>query len=174
MKENYQLALKEVLRYEGGFVDHPKDPGGRTNKGITQNVYNSWRRSRGLNIKDVKTINDTEVELIYRQNYWNPIKGDELPSGIDFALFDYAVNSGVSRAVKHLQEILKLNPDGILGPLTLKAIKDYYFSKGDNLPILLSNRRMRFLQGLKTWPTFGKGWYNRVASVVNKSVTQFA
>lgn len=165
MKENYAKCLNEVLVYEGGYVNHPHDPGGATNKGITQHVYNSWRKSKGLPTRDVKNIPMSEVVLIYKQNYWDKIKGDDLPEGLDLALFDFAVNSGVGRAIKYIQQIVGVNPDGVMGPVTLRAIED---SKED-LILEVCNERMRFLKGLSTWHYFGKGWSNRVASVVSKS-----
>ena len=165
MRENYAKCLNAVLVFEGGFVNHPKDPGGRTNKGITQYVYNSWRKSKGLPTRDVKDIPMSEVTLIYKANYWDMIKGDELPSGLDLALFDFAVNSGVYRAIRFIQGIVGVRPDGVMGPITLKAIKE----SDKDLVLAICNERMKFLKGLSTWHYFGKGWTNRVASVVSKS-----
>ncbi|NBY21315.1 MAG: hypothetical protein EBQ73_00210, partial [Gammaproteobacteria bacterium] len=98
MKENFPQALKQVLKYEGGKVDDPRDPGGRTAFGVTQDTYNAWRKKQGLPNADVFTISQADVAAIYRQEYWDSIRGDDLPAGVDFAVFDFAVNSGVSRA----------------------------------------------------------------------------
>ena len=92
MKENYAQALKQVLKYEGGYVDHPKDPGGPTNKGVTQAVYDSWRKSQNFSTQSVRAIADSEVAAIYKNLYWDRVSGDNLPDGVDFAVFDYAVN----------------------------------------------------------------------------------
>ena len=161
MKDNFDPCLKQVLKYEGGYVNHPQDPGGATNRGITQAVYNSWRRSRGLPIRSVKLITGEEVKAIYRQNYWDKVRGDELPIGIDLAVFDYAVNSGVSRAAKLLQSLVGVKADGIIGPATLRAVSAHQFGLTDKL----CNERLKFLKSLHHWRTFGKGWERRVSSV---------
>ena len=103
MRDNFETCLQTVLRYEGGKVDDPRDPGGRTAFGITQNTYNGWRAAKKLPAQDVFNITQGEVAMIYRQNYWDKINGDNLPDGVDIAVFDFAVNSGVSRAAKYLQ-----------------------------------------------------------------------
>ncbi len=161
MRESYKLALAEVLRHEGGFVNHPKDPGGATNHGITQKTYDAWRHKQGLLPNKVRLITYHEVEAIYRHEYWDRIKGDELPVGVDLALFDFAVNSGVIRAVSHLQSILGVPADGVIGPHTIKAATDKQFGLTDKL----CSDRLRFMRELPTWSTFGKGWYRRVESV---------
>ena len=158
MKENYALALKQVLKYEGGYVDHPQDPGGPTNKGVTQAVYDAWRKKSGLSVQSVQNIAQSEVEAIYRQEYWDKIRGDDLPDGVDFAVFDYAVNSGVSKAAKTLQSVVGVTQDGQIGPQTIQAAKDY-------VAMSITNRRLAFMQSLSIWPTFGKGWAARIADV---------
>lgn len=158
MKDNFPAALKATLRYEGGKVDDPRDPGGRTAFGITQNTYNAWRYQQGLDRKDVFTITQGEVAEIYKKNYWDKIKGDDLPDGVDFAVFDFAVNSGVSRAAKYLQSIVGVPQDGIIGPKTILAAKTYLANK-------ITDKRLGFLKGLSTWPTFGRGWSNRINDV---------
>jgi lysozyme family protein len=158
MKENYAQALKQVLKYEGGYVDHPKDPGGPTNKGVTQAVYDSWRKSQNLPTQSVRSISDAEVASIYRNLYWDKIHGDDLPSGVDFAVFDYAVNSGVSRAAKTLQGVVGVTQDGVIGPATIEAAKTY-------VAMAVTNKRLAFMQSLSIWSTFGKGWAARIADV---------
>ena len=158
MKENYAQALKQVLKYEGGYVDHPKDPGGPTNKGVTQAVYDSWRKSQNLPTQSVRSISDAEVASIYRNLYWDKIRGDDLPSGVDFAVFDYAVNSGVSRAAKTLQGVVGVLQDGVIGPATIEAAKTY-------VAMAVTNKRLAFMQSLSIWSTFGKGWAARIADV---------
>jgi lysozyme family protein len=163
MKENYAKCLAQVLKYEGGYVDHPKDPGGPTNKGITQEVYDEWREKNNLSDQSVRNITNEEVGSIYRQEYWDRIRGDDLPSGVDFAVFDYAVNSGVYRAAKTLQAVVGVPQDGVIGPATIKAIN----AKRDNKSIALdvTDRRLAFMKGLAIWPTFGKGWSARISNV---------
>ena len=158
MKENYAQALKQVLKYEGGYVDHPKDPGGPTNKGVTQAVYDNWRKSQNLSIQSVRAIADSEVAAIYKNLYWDRISGDLLPSGVDFAVFDFAVNSGVSRAAKTLQAVVGVTQDGVIGPATIQATKTY-------VAMSITNRRLAFMQSLSIWSTFGKGWSARIADV---------
>lgn len=158
MKENYAQALKQVLKYEGGYVDHPKDPGGPTNKGVTQAVYDSWRKSQNLPTQSVRNISDPEVATIYKNLYWDAISGDSLPAGVDFAVFDYAVNSGVSRAAKTLQAVVGVAQDGQIGPQTIQAAKDY-------VAMVVTNKRLAFMQSLSIWSTFGKGWSARIADV---------
>ena len=161
MKENYAQALKQVLKYEGGYVDHPKDPGGPTNKGVTQAVYDSWRKSQNLPTQSVRAIADSEVAAIYKNLYWDRISGDNLPSGVDFAVFDFAVNSGVSRAAKTLQAVVGVTQDGVIGPATIEATKTY-------VAMSITNRRLAFMQSLSIWSTFGKGWSARIADVKNQ------
>ena len=158
MKENYAQALKQVLKYEGGYVDHPKDPGGPTNKGVTQAVYDNWRKSQNLPTQSVRAIADSEVAAIYKNLYWDRVSGDLLPSGVDFAVFDFAVNSGVSRAAKMLQSVVGVTQDGQIGPATILATKTY-------VAMSITNRRLAFMQSLSIWSTFGKGWSARIADV---------
>ena len=158
MKENYPQALKQVLKYEGGYVDHPKDPGGPTNKGVTQAVYDNWRKSQNLTIQSVRAIADSEVAAIYKNLYWDRISGDLLPAGVDFAVFDFAVNSGVSRAAKTLQAVVGVTQDGVIGPATIQATKTY-------VAMSVTNKRLAFMQSLSIWSTFGKGWSARIADV---------
>jgi lysozyme family protein len=161
MKENYPQALKQVLKYEGGYVDHPKDPGGPTNKGVTQAVYNDWRKSQKMPIQSVRNIGDSEVAAIYKNLYWDRVSGDLLPDGVDFAVFDFAVNSGVSRAAKYLQAVVGVTQDGQIGPATIQATKAY-------VAMAVTNKRLAFMQSLSIWSTFGKGWSARIADVKNQ------
>ena len=105
MKENFYESLDVVLKHEGGYVDHPEDPGGRTNMGITQAVYEKYL-GRTVTEEEMKDMKIGDVRIIYKESYWDKIKGDDLPSGIDFCVFDWAVNSGVSRASRALQKIV--------------------------------------------------------------------
>lgn len=168
MKANLENALRLVLKHEGGFVNHPADPGGATNKGVTQKVYDAYRKRKGLGTQSVRGITADEVAEIYKRQYWDTVKGDDLPSGLDYAVFDYAVNSGPRRAIQDLQRELGVTPDGIVGQLTLAAIagQDVF-----GLIDRLCARRLRFLRGLKHYKTFGRGWERRVAEVAEAATS---
>ena len=156
---NFKLGLTYVLAFEGGYVNHPKDPGGATNKGITQNVYDAYRRVLGLPTQSVAGISSGEAAAIYRQQYWQAILGDKLPTGVDYALFDFAVNSGVSRAVKTLQSVLGVDADGHMGFVTMSRLDSW---QPERLIVDLCERRIKFVKGLETFDTFGKGWLRRI------------
>lgn len=163
----YKAALDRVLVHEGGYSDHPQDPGGATMKGVTQRVYDLHRKAKGLPSRPVKGITKPELQEIYRTRYWDQIKGDQLPAGVDYVVFDGAVNSGVVQSVKWLQRALQPiytgKVDGMMGPSTIAACTEY--GDHDELVEAICNRRMAFLQALKTWRTFGRGWTARVNAV---------
>jgi lysozyme family protein len=159
--ENYPSAMKRVLVFEGGKVDHPKDPGGRTNQGVIQRVYDGWRSRNSKPKRDVYLMEPAERDAIYREGYWNQIRGDDLPAGIDVVVFDGAVNSGPQQSIKWLQRALMVTRiDGVVGPATLDAIDRH--PDHDLLIAAICERRLAFLQALKTWATFKKGWSSRV------------
>ena len=160
MKANFDKSLALVLVHEGGYVNHPKDPGGATNRGVTQAVYDAYRKTRGKAGQSVKFITDEEVNAIYKFQYWDRVQGDLLPAGLDYAVFDFAVNSGVGRASKYLQAVLGVAQDGQIGARTLAAI-----TNPSNAINALCDRRMSFLRNLRTFLTFGKGWTRRVTDV---------
>lgn len=159
----FERSLIKVLVHEGGYVNHPADPGGATNRGVTQRVYDDFLKSRQMKSRPVKEITSAEVEAIYRQKYWNLMKGDQLPAGVSYVVFDGAVNSGVAQSVKWLQRALGINPDGLIGPATLEAVASH--PDHDDLIAKICDRRMAFLKALKTYATFGRGWASRVAGV---------
>lgn len=165
---DFAAALQKVLVHEGGYVDHPKDPGGPTNKGVTQRVYDSWRKVRGLPAQSVKLIANSEMESIYRERYWKQFKGDRLPKGVSYVVFDGAVNSGVGQSVKWLQRALgslyRGPVDGLIGETTLQAIDEH--PDHDRLIAEIIRLRLAFLKALKTWKTFARGWAARVAGVL--------
>lgn len=161
MRENFNASLKLVLKHEGGFVNHPQDPGGATNKGVTIATYRAYLNPNG-SVADLKALTDEQAGVVYKRHYWDKVEGDALPAGVDYAAFDFAVNSGPDRAAKYLQMVVGSMPDGKVGPLTIKAAK----SKDAALIINeLCDRRLHFLMALKTWGTFGKGWSSRVKGV---------
>ncbi|WP_116654880.1 glycoside hydrolase family 108 protein [Pelagibacterium sediminicola] len=163
-RENFAGALAGVLVHEGGYVDHPKDPGGATNMGITHRVLAEWRgkSTREVSKQDVRNLTKTEAGAIYRARYWNEIKGDDLPAGVDYAVFDFAVNSGPARAAKFLQRIAGVPQDGRIGPVTLAAVRSA--DPGTTI-IRLCDDRLAWLKTLSTFSTFGRGWSRRVGEV---------
>jgi lysozyme family protein len=161
--EGFTRSLPRVLVYEGGKVDHPKDPGGRTNQGVIQRVYDSYRRKIGQPIRDVYDMSNTERDAIYKAQYWDAVRGNDLPAGVDFVVFDGAVNSGPKQSIKWLQRALGVQADGSLGMITMDALESY--ANHDALIVAIIDRREAFLRALKTFPTFGKGWLSRLASV---------
>lgn len=164
---NFDRSLMLVLKHEGGWVDHPSDPGGATNMGITIGTLRQWRSPKPVTKADVKALTRTEAAAIYRANYWMAIRGDELPPGIDYATFDFAVHSGIGRAVPFLQNALGVEADGALGPKTLAAA---HSANAAAVVADLCDRRLAWLKRLKAWPTFGKGWSSRVAGVRKEGI----
>ena len=163
----FSRALKRVLVHEGGKVNDPRDPGGKTNQGVTQRVFSAWLRAVGKKERDVYTMTPAELQAIYKRRYWDAIGGDRLPAGIDYVVFDGAVNSGPAQSLKWLQRALGTRYvgkiDGSSGVMTLDAIADY--PDHDKLVALICDRRLAFMQALRTWKTFGNGWSKRVANV---------
>ena len=159
---SYGEALARLLVHEGGNDDDPRDPGGRTSRGILQREWDVWRRSHPGLPADVWRAPQDQVEAVYRQNYWDALRCDDLPAGVDYAVFDYGVNSGIGRAAKVLQRLVATAVDGEVGPDTVAAAKR---AKAAALIEAICDERLAFLQGLRTWPTFGKGWSRRVREV---------
>lgn len=159
----FSRSLAKVLVHEGGYVNHPADPGGETNRGITKRVYDAYRQRMGLPAQSVRSITSQEVAAIYKAAYWDLAKCDQLPAGVSYVVFDGAVNSGVAQSIKWLQRALGVTPDGVIGNATLAAVQN--FDDMDRLVDAICDRRLAFLQALKTWKTFGKGWGARVAEV---------
>lgn len=172
---SFEKCLDVVLKHEGGWSNHPRDTGGATNFGITLRVYIAYRKRIGKPLGDMQTvqvealkrITKDEVRHIYRDQYWNRINGNALPLGLALSVFDMAVNSGVSRAVKMLQRILGVDDDGIIGMMTLQAVQ----SEGEfNLIQCYNDERMEFLKRLSNWDAFGKGWTRRVEETRAQSI----
>lgn len=161
MKDNFEAALKAILNHEGGYVNHPADPGGMTNLGVTKRVWEEWV-GHEVDEKTMRNLTPEIVGPMYKVKYWDKIKGDELPTGVDYVVFDAAVNSGPGRAAKWLQACVGVEPDGGIGPKTLAAVDAF---DANQLIEDYAKRRLSFLMDLKTWDTFGKGWGRRVAEV---------
>lgn len=161
MQDNFEQCLALVLKHEGNFVNHPKDPGGMTNLGVTKKVWEEWV-GHPVDEAAMRALGPADVAPLYKKNYWDKIHGDELPAGVDYACFDLAVNSGVGRAAKILQKALGVNPDGAIGPATLNAVAS---CNPREVASEICDLRLGFLQSLPTFDTFGKGWSRRVAEV---------
>ena len=162
---NYNECLKIILMHEGGYVNHPKDPGGETNLGVTKRVYEEWGGT-----KDMKDLTIEDVEPIYKENYWNKIKGDDLPDGLDLCVFDFGVNAGPGRAAKFLQKMIGTTVDGGIGPMTLKAVNEYVDENGIKETITnYQNMRQEYYEGLSTFDTFGGGWTRRVKETTHEA-----
>jgi lysozyme family protein len=161
MKKNFKDSLKHVLAHEGGWADHPRDPGGATMKGVTLTTF---RRHFGATKSKtaLRNISDDELGQIYRSGYWDKCRCDQLPSGVDYAVFDAAVNSGPGRSAKWLQAAIGAKQDGGIGPKTLAMVKNH---DAVSITEMICDRRLAFLQRLDTWETFGKGWGRRVEGV---------
>ncbi|WP_353474775.1 glycoside hydrolase family 108 protein [Salipiger sp. H15] len=159
MRATFETCQPWLLTHEGGFVNHPKDPGGATNQGITQRTYDAWRKVVGLPSRDVRLLEAGERDAIYREQYWEKVWGDKLPAGVDYALYDFAVNSGPARAVRFVQELVGTQVDGVMGVRTLAAIMD---RDPAQLVVALCSKRMRWMSTLSTFSTFGTGWTRRV------------
>jgi lysozyme family protein len=158
MQKNYDKCLKAILHHEGGYVNHPKDPGGETNLGVTKRVYEEHGGT-----KDMKDLTVEDVAPIYKKGYWDKMKGDDLPSGLDLCVFDFGVNAGPGRSAKYLQTMIGTVADGGIGPNTLKAVANYVEEVGLEQAVEnFQEARQGYYEKLSTFDTFGKGWTRRV------------
>jgi len=156
MTGNFQACLDLVLKAEGGWVNHPSDPGGETNLGVTKRV---WEEYVGHPVESLKKLTKEDVAPLYEQKYWRPCYGEVLPRGLDFVVFSMGVNAGPGRSIKLLQSAIGCVPDGVIGPTTRGLISD---SNSATLIAKFSETRREYYRSLKTFPIFGKGWLNRV------------
>lgn len=162
MQASYPTAIKCVLAHEGGYTNDPRDPGGPTNWGIT--IYDArlyWKPN--ATAADVKAMPLKVAQDIYEKRYWDNQRCDELPPGLDYSLFDYGVNSGVGRSGKVLRRLLGMPTN--TSTITAEVIAEVKKRDAKVLIVALNDERLRFLQSLRTWPTFGRGWGRRVAEV---------
>jgi lysozyme family protein len=158
VKQNFEASLAHVLKHEGGWADHPADPGGATMKGVTLKTYSDWL-SRQATKDELRNIPAEHLRTIYKARFWDAVRGDELPSGLDYVVFDMAVNSGPGRAARMLQAAVGVTPDGSIGPKTLAAVNA---QDPSTLIATFQRNRQHFLEDLPTFGTFGKGWTRRV------------
>ena len=161
MDRNFSRCLGAVLEEEGGFSNHPRDPGGATMRGVTLESFRAFVKP-DASVDDLKAITAEQAGVVYRRHYWDKVLGASLPDGVDHAVFDFAVNSGPVRAVNMLQAIVGAKVDGHVGPETLRMVGAM---DADMIITALCDRRLAFLQSLGTWDTFGKGWAGRVERV---------
>lgn len=172
MKDSFHRALQQTLHHEGEWSDHPKDPGGATMKGVTLKTYSDFL-GRPATKDELRKIPEQHLERIYRDGYWNAVRGDDLPSGLDMMVFDFAVNGGRKRAVITLQRAVEIpvaQQDGVLGPGTMAAVRDKCNRLGTgSVADTYSVLREQFYRGLPTFETFGKGWLRRNDAVLAMS-----
>ena len=173
MLSNWKLAFEQMLKSEGGFTDDEKDKGnklpdgrkGSTMLGVTQ--YN-WEQHVGHQVThdDMRQLTAADVEPLYKQKYWDIVRADELPSGIDYLVFDMGVNAGPSRSIKIMQSALGVTADGGLGPMTMAAVQ-----AADPVELIekFSAAKEAFYRSLDDFPVYGNGWLNRVAQVKVKA-----
>lgn len=171
MKFNANEAIRRILKHEGGFVNHPRDPGGATNKGVT---IGTLRRlgmdldgDGDVDIADLRQLTTDDAVKVYKTFYWDEVKADLLPSGVDYTVADFAVNSGPRRAAQYLQRVAGVKADGVIGPKTLEAV-----AKLDAEAVIrkVNAKRLAFMKRQETWPTFGRGWQRRVNDVLAYSL----
>jgi hypothetical protein len=167
MKENWDDCFAMVIKSEGGFVNNPRDPGGMTNLGVTRTNWQAYM-NRDVTEAEMRALTPDTVKPFYKAMYWDKIKGDQLPSGVDYAAYDLAVNSGVGRAAKYLQEIAGVTADGVIGPKSLEAIQS---CDAKETADAICDMRLDFLKKLSTFDTFGRGWTDRVCRVKAKATS---
>ena len=148
---DFDEAFEILIGHEGGHVDHPDDPGGETQYGISKRSYPEVNIA-GLTLDDAKTI--------YRRDYWDRVRADELPPEFRFPLFDGAVNAGVAQSIKWLQRAVRVRDDGVIGPLTLAAIAD---SNPHQIASNFLGQRLKHMTDLTHWDQFGRGWARRIS-----------
>lgn len=158
---NFDKALALVLKSEGGYVWDKRDPGGETNLGVTKAAWSNYLK-RPIEDGEMAKLTVADVTPFYKAMYWNVCNCDGLPIGVDYAVFDFAVNAGCGRSIKTLQKALGTTPDGVLGSISLELIR-----QANPLALLdeFSQAKTAFYKSLTTYPTFGKGWLSRIASV---------
>ena len=158
MTSNFESIIAWLMEMEGGYANHPRDPGGCTKYGITLATMRRYLKPAAT-CSDVRQLSLDQAEAIYRKGYWAPVKGDDLPSGVDAVVFDFGVNSGPNTAAQYLQRVLAIKADGVIGPITLAEARR-------QPPAWVVDRligeRLAYLQSLKTWSIFGRGWQRRL------------
>jgi lysozyme family protein len=167
MKENWDECFAMVIKSEGGFVNNPHDPGGMTNLGVTRSAWQGYL-NRDVTETEMRALTPDIVKPFYKAFYWDRIKGDSLPNGVDYAAYDLAVNSGPHKAAQYLQEIAGVPVDGMIGPKSLEAINA---CDAKETADSICDMRLDFLKKLSTFSTFGRGWTDRVGRVKAKAIS---
>lgn len=160
-RDNFSACIALILQQEGGFVDNPADPGGATNLGITKATLEDFRE-KSVTVDDVRNLTKDEAQEIYRAKYWNVMRCNDLPPGIDLMVFDFGVNAGPQRSVKLLQKVAGVTTDGSVGPITLAAVRA---ANPADLVSRFAQGRMDHYRSLSTFDTFGRGWTNRTEAI---------
>jgi len=170
MQSDWQKSFELMLKSEGGYVNNPADPGGMTNLGVTKATWENWV-GRASDEAEMRGLTPEKVEPLYKKKYWDAVRGDELPAGISYLCFDFAVNAGAGRSIKTLQTAVGVTPDGGFGPMTMAAVQAV-----DPVDLIerFSQAKEDFYRSLTTFATFGKGWLNRVADVKVKATSMLA
>lgn len=169
MQSNFEKCLEKLLVHEGGYVNHPSDPGGMTNLGVTARVWEEWV-GHPVDEKQMRALTPETVAPLYKKKYWDACHADDLVPGLDYCVFDVAVNSGPGRAIKFLQSVVGATPDGGYGSITASLVKKAQEEDAARLISVYCAKRLEFLQSLKTFETFGKGWSRRVAEVKEEAL----
>lgn len=165
--DKFNIAMDFVLKSEGGYVNDPRDPGGETNRGVTDKQDGKIDglidvNGDGKGDVKVKDLTAEQAKEVYRRNYWNPVHGDDLSPGRALMLVDTAVNMGVKQAIILVQRVTGINEDGVFGPKTLEAAKNYDIDA-------YASAKLAIYKQLKTWPIYGKGWSSRLNEAVAKA-----
>ena len=170
MLSNWQKSFELMLKSEGGYVNNPADPGGMTNLGVTKATWENWV-GRESDEAEMRGLTPEKVEPLYKKKYFDAVRGEELPMGLDYLMFDFAVNAGVGRSIKTLQTAVGVTPDGGFGPATMAAVQAV-----DPVELIeqFSQAKEDFYRSLAQFPVFGKGWLNRVADVKVKASAMLA
>ena len=164
----FDECLKFILKWEGGYSDHPSDRGGKTNRGITQKTYDDWRTGKGLGRSPVSGISMDEVRGIYHDRYWRTSRCGDCPEPVDLALFDSSVNCGPKQAIKFLQRALYIPDDGAFGPVTAHTLKTTSLPPIEIAKSLIDHREDfydRLVQSDPRQIVFAKGWNNRLNDI---------
>ena len=170
MNGNFEACLALVLKSEGGFVNNPKDPGGATNFGVTKATYEQFT-GKTVSVDDMRALTVDQITPLYRRMFWDAVHGDDLPAGVDYAILDFAVNSGVKRAAKALQQAVGVTVDGAIGAATMAAVAS---ADANDIVTKVCAARLAFLQALTTWQYYGKGWGGRVARVEQRATAMIS
>lgn len=154
----FLAAFEKLLKHEGGYSNHAADPGGKTRYGVTENV------AREVGYRgDMRELPLDLAQRIYKDRYWDAVQAENLPADVRYAVFDAAVNSGVSQATKWLQRACGVKDDGVIGPQTIRAANAMH---PEVLKRKMLAQRLRFMASLPNWPAFSRGWSNRIADLL--------